>query len=248
MLFRITRLLVCIISSAMLLSCKTMYMPSMQNVPMFKEKGEIQATVAIHNIQAAYAVTDRVGVIANGFFRKGKVFHLDDGNSYNYLADSFNWELGVGTMAQPIGNTKLEVFAGYGHGNASLTYGYDAPPPSGARGGYSSFHKYFVQPGIINQGESLQVCLSGRISFVDFYDFKDLQNNTLQDKVALFIEPAVTLNKETGIFNFRGQLQFSIAAASPGRNFGEYLPYKSMFLCNVGVTANLTKLLKGEFE
>lgn len=233
--------------SISMISCKTMYMPSMQNVPMFEKKGELQATVAVHNIQAAYAISNRLGVIANSFFRNGNVFHMDDGNTSDYTADSFNYEIGIGTMFKSDSGSKLEVFAGYGHGSASLTYYYDAPPPYRGWGGSSSFNKYFIQPGIISQTENLQLCFSMRLSLLDFYDFKDLQNNELNYATPIFIEPAITLNKQVGFISFRGQIQFSIAGGSPGKNFGEYLPYKSMLLCNVGVTANLTRLIRGDY-
>ena len=55
------------------------YVPNIQNVPLFREKNEYRATVAIGagdessctEIQTAYSVTDNIGVMANFMTAKG---------------------------------------------------------------------------------------------------------------------------------------------------------------------------------
>lgn len=247
---KLSGLIIVLLSLSLLFgSCKMMYLPNLQNVPMFREKGELQATVALQNAQLAYAVSDQIGVIASVYNRNGKVPHLDDGNTYNYMADSYGFDFGAGFISRKDEERKVELYGGYGFGKAQLDYSYDINPMvgNGARGGSSRYNKIFIQPVFITQHKDLDFGFSVRASIVDFYDFEDKLGNQLDVERPVFLEPALTLNKRVSAFSFRGQLQFSFCAGSAGDGFGEYDPYKSKILGNIGVTVDLVKLLSGDF-
>lgn len=224
--------------------CKVMYLPTLQNVPMFREKGEFQASIATQNLQVAYAPTNQVGVIINGYKRKNKIPTLDDGEYYNYKADSYGIDFGIGYLKNGDEGSKMEVFGGYGFGKASLSYEHDqrASIGGGPRGGFSHYKKYFLQPVFITRNNDLDFGFSVRLSMLDFYDFQDELDEPLEDDQPIFLEPALTLSKHLSAISLRAQLQYSFASGSAGNNFGTYMPYKSKALLNFGITLNLEKL------
>lgn len=225
-------------------ACKVMYLPTMQNVPMFREKGEFQASIAAQNLQVAYSATEQVGVIINGYKRKNKVPTLDDEENYNYMADSYGIDFGIGYLKNGDEGNEMEVYGGYGFGRASLSYENDAPISSGGgpRGGSSHYNKFFIQPVFINRNDDLDFGFSVRVSMLDFYDFQDELDEPLEVDKPIFLEPALTLSKHLSAISLRAQFQYSFATGSAGNNFGTYSPYKSKTLMNFGVTINLEKL------
>lgn len=233
----------------MLCACKTMYLPNMQNVPMFKEKGELQATIAVQNAQLAYSASEHVGVIASMYNRRGKIPFVSDDKTTEYKTDSYEFDFGAGYMLRKDDENKVEIYGGYGFGRAQLHYIDELSPSrtNSGRGGSSHFRKFFIQPVFIQQSKDLDFGFSVRTSLLDFYDFQDKLGKSLDVKQPLFVEPAVTINKHVGAFSFRGQLQFSFCAGSAGDGFGAYDPYKTNFLANAGITIDLIKLLTGDF-
>ena len=51
-------------------SCKIMYIPNTQNVPMLEEKGDIKVELGTKDLQVAYGVTDHLGIMVNGYYNK----------------------------------------------------------------------------------------------------------------------------------------------------------------------------------
>jgi hypothetical protein len=46
----------------------TMYTTSAVNAPLLKERGEVKINVTRNDLQAAVAVTDHIGIMANGYY------------------------------------------------------------------------------------------------------------------------------------------------------------------------------------
>lgn len=67
-------------------SCNIMYTPNMQNVPLLTEKNEVRATLGPFDYQAAYAVTENIGVMLNGQYHTRNTNTLD----YEYGSKSLN--------------------------------------------------------------------------------------------------------------------------------------------------------------
>src|SRR5688500_10546599 len=71
-------------------SCSTtLYVANTVNAPLLKEKGEIKLNIDQNNIQAAVAVSDHLGIMANGFYRS-----YEGGNNYEHKGGL--GEIGVG--------------------------------------------------------------------------------------------------------------------------------------------------------
>ena len=44
-------------------SCKIMYIPNSQNVPMMEEKGDLKVDIGTKDLQVAFGLTDHVGIM-----------------------------------------------------------------------------------------------------------------------------------------------------------------------------------------
>src|SRR4051794_16378294 len=94
--------------------CKTLYVPNALNAPLLSPKGELPANLSANNLQAAYAVADGVGVIANGFWQKSsgdqKADSGQDGKGYLL-------EAGVGHFRSLSDLLLFETYGGLGIGS-----------------------------------------------------------------------------------------------------------------------------------
>jgi hypothetical protein len=163
-------------------SCKIAYYPTSYNIPLMKEKGDLQLTgvVGLGNIelQSAYAVTDNVGVTINGsFFSETKELNLDTGPrdvtlSYNYL------EGGVGYFTPLGGVFKYEIYGGAGTGMVPA----DLRNSSFDGTQRASRNKLFVQPAF---GVST--------NFADIAAVVRLAAVSVNNEANFFAEPGVVI-------------------------------------------------------
>jgi hypothetical protein len=180
--------------------CKTVYVPNAVNAPLLSQKGELRANLSANNLQAAYAVADGVGVIANGFWQKSsgdqKADSGQDGKGYLL-------EAGVGHF-RSLGDLLLfETYGGLGIGNVEHD---NWEKVNGARSDYrykASALKAFVQPSVGITRPFFDAALSTRlvalrpysVEAVNYPDARLQADDlySLQDHTFVFVEPAVTL-------------------------------------------------------
>jgi hypothetical protein len=226
--------------SVLLCSCSHYYyVPNVQNVPLFREKNEYRLSgtfgggdesVCIE-VQAAYSVTDNIGIMANFMSAKG-----------GDVSDNKNWAKG-NYLDGAIGYYKpinkygvFEIYGGFGGSNQHHHYmntNYNSGTISNSSGGTSdlSFTKIFVQPSFGLTFKGFDVALSNRICILSFNKINNQisgnseEHNTLNsisNKSHLFLEPAITIR---GGWKYV-KLQFQAATASyfnnPDLHFEDY--------------------------
>lgn len=195
-------------------SCNVAYRSSMVNTPLFTEKKELALTAATNNVQAAYAVTDHVGIMANGFLQQDVVSRNETGNGgLGYMG-----ELGAGYFTL-LGNENLvfETYGGAGFGHLYLNNNYrDNAGDIQKRTLDVNGLKLFVQPAIGFKLPNFEVSGAIRYSSINYLDRSvanwpaaDLVNANLDgigNSMFSFLEPSLTLR--AGLRNVKFQLQY----------------------------------------
>ena len=212
-----------VIVSLSLTSClHYYYSPNGQNVPLFQEEKEIRASAALSagdiskgvEIQSAYAVTNHVGIMLNGYYCKAENYSSSTG----YLGGDNGWvefmqvEAGGGFF-QPLGkNLVLEAYGGIGGGSVRNNYDFQH-----LSHGY--FSKVFFQPsiGVTNQG--VDFAFSTRFAGLNYhkvtYDKEmyyidhDHIDHIQQQRFYSLIEPAFTFRVGWEYVKMQFQLGYS---------------------------------------
>ena len=226
--------------SVLLCSCSHYYyVPSTQNVPLFRERNEYRLSgmraggeeSVCTEVQAAYSVTDHIGIMANYMSARG-----------GDISDNTNWAKGnyidgaIGYY-KPINKYGVfEIYGGFGGSNQHHHYMnpfYTSTAPYNSDGGVSdlSFTKIFVQPSFGFTFKAFDIAASTRICILSFHDINnqisgniDEYNrlNNLSNDVHLFLEPAITIR---GGWKYV-KLQFQASTASyfnnPDSHFENY--------------------------
>lgn len=180
-------------------SC-SIYSPNAINTPLHKKKGEL--SIGLHagnggNLQAAYAVGNHIGIMANAMSVNSEVtVNADVRKGTGNLIEG-----GLGYFSgNPNKKFCFEIYGGAGLGkvdidktftNANVTRNFTA---KGTR--------FFIQPGIGSVGKIFEIGLSTRLSVVKYKDIKTtytIDDLTVDNFVGadartwLFLEPALTL-------------------------------------------------------
>jgi hypothetical protein len=215
------------------------YVPNTQNVPLFKEKNEYRfsGTLAAgresscKEFQAAYSVSDHIGVMTNFMSAKG-----------GDISDNENWAKGnyfdaaVGYFKPVSKYGVFEIYGGIGGCNQHhhyMTPIYMNGTISSSSAGTSDlfFTKVFVQPSFGFTFKALDIVASTRICLLSFNsvnnqisgdenEYNNLKN--ISDGGHFFIEPAITIRG--GWKYVKLQLQASTAsyANNPDLHFESY--------------------------
>lgn len=139
------------------------YAPTGQNVPLFKEKGEVQLGGGIAgsgeagggNIQAAYAVGNHAGITADAYIANGK--NDDTGARGNGFIASVG-----GGYFTPLSNYFVfETYAGFGGGNIYNRY-------DGGSSSRVNFIRPYIQPAIGFTTNYLDLAFASRIAMVNY--------------------------------------------------------------------------------
>lgn len=186
-------------SAALLISsCSTqMYVSNTVNAPLLKEKGEVQVSVTQSDLQAAVAVTDHIGLMANGFYKNYK--------SGNYQHNGVLGELGIGYYKPLDDHFVFETFAGGGLAHIYQQKEFNDLNNDVVLGKFNAdAMKIFLQPDFGYRSKIFEASISSRFSMVKYTSFssqnypaqnlKDdyLDNNNLTGPAFLFAEPALT--------------------------------------------------------
>lgn len=218
------------------------YVPNAPNVPFFKEKNNAGVSFSYQlgnissgvNLQAAYALTDHLGLMMNFNYFGGRqesvtFFGMDEEVRYN----GNMLEFGAGYFLPVKTNFVFETYAGMGFGgveNNSTFY------PAGNRiNNHVRFRRYFVQPAfgwIAN--EHFLLGLSVRTGMLHYYDLNiktgddtdiyalmDIKNNP-----SFVVEPALTMRTGGEIVKFQLQMITSYLIDS---KYANYDPYAIVF-------------------
>jgi len=173
--------------------CVPVYVPQRHNVPMHSEKKEFQGSVCILqglNFQAAYSITNHLGLTCNYLYADNKGKDTEEYRTQNA------GEFGFGYFNHFKKDWWVEMYAGYGAGNATA-FGYDYFLFTGDEYSVSGkYQKIYFQPSIGFQGDELISNLSIKCSMIDFTRLKFLVDGveeTLSVQPKLFISPAATI-------------------------------------------------------
>ncbi len=218
-------------------SCnKRIYVPNQVNVPLLKEKYEFKGSITPTNLQGAFAITDNIGIMANGQYHWGWDY-ADPTNSYDddglFSDNNTRGGLIEGAVGffKPIGPGKkavFDVYAGYGSGHFKTLSG-DYKSDNDGTGNINlndyviknRFSKVFIQPSFGLAHRVVEAAFSSRFSFVNFYNssigVKAFENNEaeqnkfmrIHDKTVVFYEPAFTVRVGFKYVKFQAQLLFS---------------------------------------
>ncbi len=195
-IIKITCIAVCV---ALFSSCSTtMYTTNAVNVPLLKDKGEVKINLTQNDLQAAVAVSEHVGIIANGFYKN---YEADN----NYKHSGALGEAGIGYL---INREKLmvETYIGGGLGKVQKQQQYTNSSNNEYMANFSAnAAKAFVQSNFGLRSKYFDVALTPRFSFVKYANFaqsnysndqlKDdyLNNDRLTNPLFVFAEPAITV-------------------------------------------------------
>jgi hypothetical protein len=213
------------------------YVANTQNVPLLSEKGEIDLTLAGGTekleFQGAYAVTEHIGLKANG-----AVFipaNLDNGNG----GSGKLIELGAGYFTK-INQTENWVFEAYGiaaigtmenHMPSTLI---DYPASSGKIS--ANLFRIGVQPNIGYKTEHFTIALSSRFVHLSydkisgdlFYDNLRQTDYLSGNSSHFLIEPALTV--KGGFEKIKLQLQYGYSFNVTDFDFRQEKPFLSLGL------------------
>ena len=196
-----------LISSVVFSSCRTVYAPNAVNVPLLQEKGEFKALIANNNLQLATAVTNHVGIMANGYLN---TYTSDDKSFKN---NGKGAEIGIGYFAHTDKRITYEAYGGAGLYNVQMreannTKTFDADAV-----------KYFVQPSVGWVNRYFEVAFSPRLSILkyskpeimgyDSYERVDNFFDILDQKAYAFIEPTFTVRGGYRFVKLQVQLGYS---------------------------------------
>jgi len=172
------------------------YVPNTHNIPLFQEKDEIRFSIGSSTsgdiigggsgteLQGAYAITNKIGIIANVGFTKN--------SSGGEWGKGHFFELGAGYF-KPLGkNLIFESYGGLGIGKTEHLY----PNFTTAS---MNISRYFVQPSFGFTSEYFDAVISSRIAILNYsnievegfpiFEINIIQNN----KSSALFEPAIII-------------------------------------------------------
>ncbi|HOZ15264.1 MAG TPA: hypothetical protein PK784_10780 [Tenuifilaceae bacterium] len=140
-------------------SCHMLYVPNSFNSPLLRNKGDGQINVTTgisgFEVQTAYAITDNVGIMANG-----QVLKTTEHDTLKQQRTLF--ELGLGYTEKFSDNGIFEIFGGAGVGEVPADYrkiDYDGVSTT-------QITRYFIQPGLGFYNDWLDISILSRLSAV----------------------------------------------------------------------------------
>lgn len=180
-------------------SCnRNIYTPNMHNVPLMKEKKEVQATFNFSNYQVAYGLADGLGVMLNG--------NIPTQTNISFDGDDFTQnksfvELGVGHFRTMKEEGVFEIYAGGGFGDIGFDNRFGRTMDKFS----TNYARYFVQPSIGFSSELFDMALAVRFVNLRFFNVDDSQyvfdeSNEFEQDLSLidqstytFAEPSLTI-------------------------------------------------------
>jgi len=190
-----------ILSGLLLLnSCTTqLYVSNAVNVPLLKEKGDVQVTATKNDLQVAIAVGRNLGIMANGYYQN---YTADN----NYQHNGMLGEAGIGYFKPLTGNFVFESYVGGGVGRIHKQQMFTDQNENSYMASFNAnAAKLFIQPDLGYKSRFFDLVFSSRFSFVKYTNFSQtnysrqqladdyLDNRSLTGPLFMFAEPALTL-------------------------------------------------------
>lgn len=230
-------------------SCKIMYTPNMQNVPLFQEKNEVRGTVGISDFQGAYAITDHVGVMLNGQYKSPSWTIQTGSRDYKYESKKYLVEGGSGYFMGLGESGVFEIWGGGGAGKVTFDRSYADSTSTKMTDQYSAkTARFFIQPGIGLTTKTVDFAFSLRYVGLKFSNIdtvgytqdvlleEDLSN--LDKTMYSFFEPAVTLRAGKEYVKFHLQAIWSLKLNEDRLN---YIPFTINFGAHINIAPRYKK-------
>lgn len=227
------------------------YAPNGVNTPLFSKKGQtainanvdvgewtnLRAAYAGTNLQAAYALSDNMGIMANGFWGKHEYSSGFGGGGHTiYKGKGGLFEAGIGYFTQSTGGFAFETYAGVGVGNVHIERISNVTQKFETWG-----TKLFVQPSVGYVRKHFEVAFTPRLSVLNYnkptttYSDSDLAQSkfvNINHTTWLFLEPTLTIR--AGGQRLKGQIQLGGALKLNSKDLGH-----SANILTFGITAKL---------
>lgn len=184
------------------IGCSSLYMPNLTNTPLLQEQNEFKCTLGLGDVQAAYAITENVGIIGNIGLRKENTRADTDLSQSNA-----QYEIGVGYFAKNRFGLQNEFYGGFGGINMKRTntdFTFDRKVIDEFK---ISGVKLFAQYNVGYATPQMDIIFSTRLVGLKFgtpttslsQDLQDIYQYTgVESKMWGFIEPAITVTKGFG--------------------------------------------------
>lgn len=176
------------------------YVSNTQNMPLFREKNEYRLSATIGEgdestcieAQAAYSLTDKIGVMTNFMSAKGGAVSDKDYGKGTYIDGAIGYYKPIGKIGV------FEIYGGIGGSNQHHQYSSNSTSDL-------SFAKFFIQPSFGLTFKLFDIGVSTRLGSLSYNKIEnhiDSQLNKLEyDKLNiiarqsnyLFLEPAITV-------------------------------------------------------
>ncbi len=191
------------------------YAPNAHNVPLFQQAKEARISgsagaglvFAGAEFQAAYSITDNIGIMANGFYAVSTVAENENESGHGKFG-----EFGAGYFKPLDKRFVFETYGGMGWGafNSTFENGADAS---------AHFRRYFVQPSIGLTIKFFDIAYSTRFCMLDFHrvnysaesmpdNLEDLEN-IRNNRLSFLVEPGIILRGGHQNFKIQGRIGFS---------------------------------------
>lgn len=207
------------------------YVANVQNVPMFREKNEYRLAGNFGggdessglDIQAAYSVSDKMGIMANFMTAWGG--NHPDGN----WARGSLLEGGAGYYKPFAESGIFEIYGGLGASNQHHQYMSGYPAQNNSTADLSSL-RVFVQPSVGLSNNLFDIAFSTRFCGLAFTHVNNYtpagfggydELNALESKSHFFLEPALTLRLGWKNVKLQFQTEYSGYVNKPRLDFGE---------------------------
>lgn len=203
------------------------YAPNTAHSPLLSEKGEVRVNGFYSSgadsdfeggeIQVASAVSDHIGIMANGFFA-GTKETVDDWNGYGSHPESGNGSYielagGAFTAFDPKKRWIGEVYAGIGSGTVNSDYGANQVSKVNST-------KLFLQPAVGYKTRYFEFSLVPKISFVNWKvkseNISDATSSAASDMLIIkqkpnlvHFEPALLIRAGSEHVKLQSSLSFS---------------------------------------
>lgn len=208
------------------------YVANIQDVPLFKEKNEFRISGSAGSgdestsieVQTAYAVTDKIGIMADYMSAKG-----GDPTSHNY--GSGNYYEGAVGYYRPVGRFGVfETYGGLGFSNQHHEYSNYYSNLNTGTSDLSSL-KFYIQPSFGFTTKFFDIAVSTRFSALTFNiktnnvpGDNNLYNelNGLSTQIHPYLEPAITIRAGWQYTKVQIQAEYSENLTSEDNSVGEH--------------------------
>ena len=219
------------------------YRQNVVNVPLFQEKGEIQAGGHIgftgYDAQAAIAVTNKIAVVGN--YNSSKNTTNFSTTNYTQFKHQF-YEIGIGNFRKTSADIIHEYFLTIGQGQTVMNgtggdtiYGHSSPYIYTKSANYTRF---MIQADFGKTVRNFEYALSPRLFIIDYHSITDTQNNSYLTLPHTFLwsDLAFTFRYcPTNFLKLSGQVSCTYPIS--GRKVGYY--EASPFNASIGLILNL---------